>query len=173
LDFNGDARADLNMVDAPVTLAQSNQGSPSRFLTIADIQTAFAWAKDKGQLDDPLFVTFIGQSSDGQLLLNQETLNANTFKTILDDYQNITGNQVVVIVEASHSGTLISTLAGENRVIITSTGDGFAYYQDLGRTSFLKLFIDHLRNGDFLKVARNFVKSTFSSYSFPFNQQMP
>jgi len=173
LDFNGDARADLNMVDAPVTLAQSNQGSPSRFLTIADIQTAFAWAKDKGQLDEPLFVTFIGQSSDGQLLLNQETLNANTFKTILDDYQNITGNQVVVIIEASHSGTLISTLAGENRVIITSTGDGFAYYQDLGRTSFLKLFVDHLRNGDFLKVARNFVKSTFSSYSFPFNQQMP
>jgi len=173
LDFNGDARADLNMVDAPVTLAQSNQGTPSRFLTIADIQTAFAWAKDKGQLDNPLFVTFIGQSSDGQLLLNQETLNANAFKTILDDYQNITGNQVVVIIEASHSGTLISTLAGENRVIITSTGDGFAYYQDLGRTSFLKLFVDHLRNGDFLKVARNFVESTFSSYSFPFNQQMP
>ncbi|MDM8558220.1 two-component regulator propeller domain-containing protein [Candidatus Parabeggiatoa sp. HSG14] len=177
LDFNGDARPDFYIVDAPVTLAEfRNNKTAPRNITITDIQTAFNSAKNKGQLDYPLFVIFIGHGLSGKLSLdslNKETLKADTFKAILDDYQNSTGNQVVVIIEAAHSGTLISTLAGPNRVIMTSTGDGFAYYQDLGRTSFLKLFADQMRKGETLWDTRDFIEHTFSKYQFPFNQQIP
>jgi len=164
LDFNGDARPDFYLVDAPVTLADfRNNNVMPRALTVADIQAAFDWAKSQGELDSPLFVTFVGNGLPGELLLDslsQERLSVEMFKALLDDYQNTTGNAVVVLIEAPHSGTLILTLAAPNRVIITSTDNEVAYYSDLGRSSFLKGYFDQLRQGDNLWNAWQFVNQT-------------
>ncbi|EDN67784.1 hypothetical protein BGP_0363 [Beggiatoa sp. PS] len=92
---------------------------------------------------------------------------------MLDDYQNTTNNQVVVILEACHTGTLVSTLADENRVIISSTDEKKAYYDELGEISFLKFYLDQLRDGVNFWEALKKVKTKLLDYLPPLNQQHP
>jgi WD40 repeat protein len=163
-----------NIVDAPVNWTTFKRGTASRDVTVADIRTAFRWAKEKGPLNYPLIVIFVDHGADKELILSDtQTLSAQVFKAILDDYQNITGNQIVVILEACHTGTLVPILAGPNRIIMSSTGENLAYYDELGETSFLKLYFDQLGQGDKFGKALATVKEKLSNYSSPFNQQQP
>lgn len=177
LDFNGDAQADFNVIDAPVTLAEvRRRDAVPRDLTLADIQAAFEWAKAQGPLDQPLVVIFVDHGLPQTLLLDplgQEQLNVDLFKTLLDDYQNVTGNALVVILEACYTGTLVDTLAAPDRLIITSTNEKLAYYADLGRVSFLKSYLDQLRQGDSFLTALQTVAETINNYPAPLNQQQP
>ena len=177
LDFNGDAIADFNVVDAPIKLADFRQGNEElRDLTVTDVDKAFEWTTEKGHLDQPLLVIFIDHGLKDKLLLapsSQEMLTADKFKTLLDDYQIATGNKVVVILEACHTGTLVPTLAAPNRTIISSTGEDLAYYNDLGRTSFLRFYFNQLRRGDNLHDSWQTVDHTFDTYGLPFIQQNP
>lgn len=177
LDFNGDEQADYNVIDAPVTLYDfRNQGAEPRNLTVADVQAAFEWVKAKGQLQQPLIVVFIDHGLAGELLLDpegKELLTGDVFKQLLDDYQAVTTNKVVVVLEACHSGTLVPKLAAPNRVIISSTDDNLAYYDDLGRTSFLKAYFDKLRQGENLSYALTAVTETIATYRSPLNRQRP
>lgn len=168
LDFNGDARADFNLVDAPVTMVDfSNHQTKRRDITGDDIRAAFNWAKQKGKLDSPLFVVFTGHGERGKLLLSKrgnDDFSGELFKAILDDYQKVSGNAVVVIVEACYSGSLVPILAGPNRVIISSTeSNNTANYADFGRDSFIKFYSDQLRQGEDLRSALQAVKRNLSN----------
>ncbi|MCP4696971.1 MAG: hypothetical protein GY862_08995 [Gammaproteobacteria bacterium] len=176
LDFNGDATADANLVDAPLTLAELKAGASSRDLSLADVEAAFAWAAKKGPLDQPLIVIFVDHGlPDGLLLdpLGREILSADLLSARLDNYQAATGNQAAVLLEACHTGALLPGLSGPGRLIISSTDEGLAYYDDLGRTSFLKLYLDELRQGDTFQQAFATVTQTLAGYRWPFNRQRP
>ncbi|MDM8565865.1 two-component regulator propeller domain-containing protein [Candidatus Halobeggiatoa sp. HSG11] len=161
LDFNNDSVID-EIVDAPYTLPElRNPNNKRRNLTVADIEKAFVWAKNKGKLEQPLVVIFVGHGLDRQLLLNpdetrkeDEILTADKFTHLLNDYQDsVRDQEVVVILEASHSGTFIEPLTDYNRprLIIsstdTNTGDGSSYSHDYGRTSFLISFLNYVVRG--------------------------
>lgn len=177
LDFNGDDIADSNLVDAPVNLVDFRQGTPSRDVTRADVQAAFDWAKEKGPLNQPLVVVFVDHGVDGGLLLEptgKELLTDEILKGMLDDYQQVTGNQVVVVLEACKTGTMLATLADPpRRLVITSTGNDTAYYDDTGRISFLKLYFDQLRLGDSYAQSLATAKEKLHHYPSPFTEQQP
>ena len=177
LDFNDDAQADFNLIDAPITLAALRKGTHRpRDITLNDIKNAFDWAKAKGKLEHPLILIFIDHGWPKELLLNplgSETLTAETFKALLDDYQNSTHNEVIVILEACHSGTFLPTLSAPNRLIISSTDEQLAYFSDNGRTSFLKLYFDNLRQGEKFGQSLKQVTEIIATYSSPLNQQRP
>jgi len=121
-------------------------------------------------------ITFVGQGLSNQLFLDSagnKTLTSAVFKTILDDYQKETGNQILVILEASYSGTFVPTLAATDRVIVSSTDNNLIYYKNLGRASFLKLYFDQLRNGEDFLQAWQTVTGKLSGHKPPFNQQSP
>ncbi len=157
IDVNGDYQSDTNVVDAPITFFEKASGTTTRSLTSEDIRQAFNWAKAKGALNQPLLVTFIADGlSDGKLLLNpetQEALNATELATIIEDYQQTTENEVIVIIEASYAGTMISHLAPPNRpltrIIITSTrADQPTLHSNvLGEDAFTKRYFKALRRG--------------------------
>lgn len=94
LDFNDDAQADDNIVDAPVTSAEFRNGTNiPRDITVEDIRKAFEWATEKGKLEQPLLVIFVDHGWPNELILEpsgNETLTDGTFKALLDDYQNST-----------------------------------------------------------------------------------
>jgi len=164
----------VNIVDAPVNGHELRQGIPPRDITVSDIHKAFYWAKEKGALNYPLVVIFVDHGAPDELILSDtESFSAQEFKEMLDDYQNSTNNQVVVILEACHTGTLVSTLAGENRVIISSTDENLAYYDELGEISFLKFYLDQLRDGVNFWEALEVVKTKLLDYLPPLNQQHP
>ncbi len=184
LDFNGDEVADYEIVDAPITLeAFRSEKKPIEALRLKHLKAAFEWAKVKHHAkaeevpEEPLVVIFVDHGLPDKLVLNldlDEKLDELEFKALLDDYQAKTGNQVVIIIEACHSGTLIDALQADDRLIITSTDDQVAYYMDVGFTSFTRFYFDDLYRGAHYPGGLEFVKNNiFAKTGEPFNHQNP
>ncbi|RKZ86558.1 MAG: hypothetical protein DRR19_14765 [Candidatus Parabeggiatoa sp. nov. 1] len=164
IDVDGDHIADRRVVDAP-------KGSHS--ITLEDVRQAFTWAKQQGTLSEPLLVVIVAEgSADGTLLLNPETkesLGASELKVLLDDYQEVTDNQVIIILEASYAGKFIPELAtDQNRIIITSTdvAQPTQHTDVLGKDAFSWHYFKELRRGGNLWDA-------FHSVSGSLPQQTP
>ncbi|SLM30436.1 exported hypothetical protein [Desulfamplus magnetovallimortis] len=131
------------------------------FLDESYIGDAFQWAENAKELDQPLLVFLMGHGSYDKYYLNvkkpENSIDAETLDQYLDDYQQSTGNKVVVIMDSCHSGSFIDDLAGENRAIITSTGEeNIAFYithSDNKNTvhSFISYFSTWIRKGVNLK----------------------
>jgi ligand-binding sensor domain-containing protein len=147
LDVNRDGITDRQVVDALKNRDQMN---------LEDIRQAFNWAKTQGRLNEPLLVTIVAENLDGQLLLNPEpmlSLSGADLKNILDDYQQSTSNEVIVVIESSRAGQLIPQLKNEayqrKRIIITSTdADKPTQHQDiLGKDAFSWGYFNALRRG--------------------------
>jgi len=129
-DFNGDGFND-RIVDAP---------RPQRQLMIEDVRKALDLAKEPGKLDQPLYLFFIGHGGEGKLQLAKFVdLEAAELKALLDDYQAVTGNNVVLVVDACHSGSFMPTLAAENRAVLTSSKaeEKSYFYEKQGWSRFL------------------------------------
>jgi ligand-binding sensor domain-containing protein len=179
LEFNRDGQTDSNIVDAPLTLAgfkNSSQAFPE--LKVAHVGEAFQWAKNQGKLDEPLIVVFVDHGSYDNLILSpNEMLNENQFKLFLDDYQDITGNQVIVILEACYAGTLLDTLADNSRrLIISSTNQQEAYLSGVSSrkiTSFLTLYFNELSQGDSFEHAFELVRGDLPQQGEKFRLQHP
>ncbi|MEA2014741.1 MAG: C13 family peptidase [Thermodesulfobacteriota bacterium] len=140
-NFNADVTGD-HIVDAPVTSVQFGNGVEERDLTIGDVQKAFEWAKEKGNLTQPLYLYFVDHGEKGKLMLTRfDALEGEVLAEMIDDYQAATGNQVVIILDVCHSGSLIPFLSGPDRVIITSSStDETSKYDQNGDMSFSAAF---------------------------------
>ncbi|MBF0230533.1 MAG: hypothetical protein HQK63_13270 [Desulfamplus sp.] len=168
-DFNSDGRNDY-IVDAPVTSEDNGNDVKERDLESDDVAKAFEWAKSKGKLTQPLYLYFVyrGEESSKLLLANAEALTGDLLSSMISDYQSSTGNTVVVIIEASYSGSMIPHLSGNNRIIITSSGaDQESYYDQNGDISFTAAFLMNV-DGANLKDALSYAKDTMvNSFSIP------
>jgi len=135
-DFDGDGFND-----------RINRISEDRELTLDDLQKAFIWAKGLGKLDQPLYFFFMDHGGEGKLQLSPDlNLTAEELKTMLDDYQTATGNAMVVVIEACHSGSLIPILTAPNRAVITSAKDSEkAYFFE--KEGFSRFLADYLLRG--------------------------
>ena len=175
MDVNLDGVFDMNTVDGPVTFSQAAAGTASRDLTAADVKAAFQWAANLGGLDHPLIFYFDDHGIKDGLLLDPfgALLSAGDLDALLDDYQAQTGNSVIVILEACHTGALAASLAGANRLVVTSTGDGLAYYSNMGALSFTHLYFNQLRKGSSFYDAWDYVKNQLPTYGFPYENQIP
>jgi ligand-binding sensor domain-containing protein len=136
-DFNGDGLDD-RIVDAP---------RPERPLVLDDLRQAFTWAKGRGKLDQPLYVFFMDHGGTEKLQLSKlDYMAATDLKAILDDYQNATGNQLVLVIEACYSGSLLPVLKAPNRAILTSaSANETANFVD--KQGFTRFFTKYLFSG--------------------------
>jgi len=136
VDFNGDGRND-----------RVNRINEDRHLTVDDLKKAFEWAKIFGKLDYPLYFFFMDHGEEGKLHLAPNLqLSAEELKSLLDDYQAATGNQLIAVIEACHSGSLIPALTAPNRAIITSAkAEEKAYFFE--KKGFSRFFADSLLKG--------------------------
>ncbi len=158
-DFNGDGLDD-RVVDAPNTGKQ---------LESTDVQIAFDWASKIGKLDQPLYIFFVGHGGTEKLQLSKDnTLLAEQFKQVLDNYQTSTGNELVLVVDASFSGVLGKKLVADKRAIITSADNGYAYFNRLDKQGFSSFLMKGLSKGmnfneafDFAKIEQNKLLNTF------------
>ncbi len=137
-DFNGDGLDD-SIVDAP---------NPERPLTPEDVRLALEWAKGLGKLDQPLYLFFVDHGGTEKFQLSKlEYMEVTALKTWLDDYQTVTGNQVMMVIDACHSGQLLEQLKAPNRAIISSTSDGLAYFDRTDKRGFNRFFAAGLLKG--------------------------
>ncbi len=137
-DFDGDGLDD-GIVDIPTT---------PRALNVEDVREVFTRAKKRGQLNQPLYVFFTDHGgSDRFLIAKHSYLKVQEFKTILDAYQNDTGNQLALVIDTCYSGSLLEKLIAPNRAIISSTGDGLAYFDRSSKQGFSRFFAKGLLRG--------------------------
>jgi hypothetical protein len=150
-DFNGDGLDDC-IVDAPATprcrIKAVENPIPERAMIVDDVRQAFAHAKTRGQLEQPLYVFFINHGSPDRFQLSKyNDLEVSEFKAIVDDYQNSTGNEVALVIDTCYSGVLLQKLIAPNRAIISSTGNGLAYFDRSGKQGFSRFLAKGLLKG--------------------------
>lgn len=137
-DFNGDGRND-RIVDAP---------NPERALKLEDVREALNWAKTRGKLNQPLYLFFNDHGGSDKFQLDKFSyMSAAEFKAILDDYQAETANQIVLIIDTCYSGSLLKQLIAPNRAIISSTGNGLAYFDRSQKQGFSRFLANGLLRG--------------------------
>jgi len=162
VDFNGDEIPDC-IVDAPATnrcktpelIKKGLTPIDPRPLNKSDIEAAFAWAKQLGKLDYPLYVLFVDHGDTDSLQLSVERkMTAPEFKVLLDDYQVATDNSVISLIDACFSGKFSEGLIDERfqRVLISSTYDTFAFFNQ-AQYGFSYYFSQQLSGGSKLKEA--------------------
>jgi len=164
-DFDGDGLDD-DIVDIPTT---------PRDLKVEDVREVFTRAKNRGKLNQPLYVFFNDHGTESRFVIAENTyLEVQDFKAILDDYQNETGNQLALVIDACYSGVLLEKLTAPNRAIISSTGDGLAYFDRSSKQGFSRFFAKGLLKGmNFYEAfgsARNEQTKLVNSISIDFEQ---
>jgi Leucine-rich repeat (LRR) protein len=151
-DYNGDG-IDDDIVDTP---------SPGRPLMVQDIRVALKWAKENGTLGQPLYLFFTGHGSaaeNGRLALaKSHYLYTAQTRQFLEEYQQITGNPVVLFIDACYSGVWVEQLQAPQRAIISSArANELAYFTD--KKSFNRFLANYLMSGTTLyeafELARN------------------
>jgi len=150
-DFNGDGMDDC-IVDAPATnrcqIKSVAKPILERSLIVEDVGQALDWAKTRGKLNQPLYVFFNNHGgTDKFQLAKGRYLEVLKFKALLDDYQQETGNQLVLVIDACYSGILLKKLIAPNRAIISSTGNGLAYFDRANKLGFSRFFSKGLLKG--------------------------
>jgi hypothetical protein len=87
------------------------------------IDTVTGWAAGQNNTG-PLFIYLVDHGVNQQLKITPNSvLSAALLDEALTGFQNDTGRDVVVMVEACYSGTWKDPLAKEGRLILTSTGN--------------------------------------------------
>ena len=103
-------------------------------------------------------------------------LEAGQLDDWLDNLQNKTHCQVVVIAEACRSGTFIVPLSpdeGQKRILISSSNTGVSRYEEMGIKSFSNLLFDSITQGANLKYSFEFVCDQMKKYFKYFKFQTP
>jgi len=124
-DFTGDGFPD-NIVDAT---------KPA--MTADDVRAAFGWAKSLGKLDQPLYVFFTDHGGTDKLQLSKgNDITASDLKAALQDYISATGGEILMVIDACYSGAFLKQITGPGISVISSTGDGLAYFDKLEKQAF-------------------------------------
>jgi hypothetical protein len=101
--------------------------------------------------DKPLLIYMADHGGPKMFKVNNlEYLKAEDLDLWLDDLQTHTACPVYIILEACYSGTFIENLSpdlDQKRIIITSTGNHVALYDNDGRTSFSQYLFNKLNSG--------------------------
>jgi len=127
--------------------------------------------------DKPLLIYMADHGGPETFKINKgkEILKAQDLDLWLDDLQTHTACPVYIILEACSSGTFVNRLSPDSdqqRVIITSTGNHVAIYDNDGRTSFSQYLFNELNSGysldhSFYKAAAHIREDYLFNNQFP------
>ena len=142
--------------------------------TLADLSAAWDWARERVNVDNPLYVYVVGKGTPAGLEVSQgEILRGSQLAQELNQLEEETGASATVIVEASHAGNFIRDLSEQGRPVIASTGPGLAYYQAEGYMSFSQYFFTDLFQGKSLQEAFLHTDQILRNLPGGFRQQDP
>ncbi|MBF0242731.1 MAG: hypothetical protein HQK64_09705 [Desulfamplus sp.] len=152
------------------------------------------WATTLFSTDDPyktpLNLYLIGKVEDGSFRLNDnEVLTADELAQYLneaeeilktnskDNYSEYKGFPVTIVLEGTQSGKWIEKIAGNGRIILTSSSDkpvdegGFAGYDNLGESSFSRYFYEFINYGS--DIEGSFAEANYEILKFYRHTQRP
>ncbi len=154
LDLDGDGNSDVDDYATNDNLRNALCGS-------ACGGTDEGWASGA----DNLFVYLVDHGGSGTFRMSgTETLSVNDLDSWLDTVQSSITGKIVIIYDACESGSFLTTLAGTNRILVTSTDTGeSSYFVNQGSVSFSSFFWTNVFNGSNAKDAFDSAKNALTS----------
>ncbi|MFC1552383.1 T9SS type A sorting domain-containing protein [Candidatus Latescibacterota bacterium] len=137
------------------------EGAP----TLANIENAItSWAATAVNDRTPLCLYLIGEGSlDGMELSDGNSLTASHLHELLLSLESATGcDDIIIVVDAPHSGKFVSDLSKLGRCVITSANLGDAHYIAQGKLSFSQFFCNAASEGKSIRDAFLYTKKTLS-----------
>lgn len=133
------------------------------------------WAAQQHSVG-PLYIYLIDHGGIGAFKIYPgEILEAQDFKNWLDSFEDATNRDIVVMIDACKSGSFTELLieTGDRRIVVTSTGNGDAYYQIGGAISFTQFFIDRLLAGDTINEGWSTARDILRGIGVPYSLMNP
>lgn len=128
------------------------------------------WAQEQ-ENSGPLYLVLVGHATKDYLLVSPPSkLTIDALDQALDSFQDATGRPVVVMAEACYSGAWLTTLARDNRVVITNTAATPAWLLTNAANSFTGYLLDELSKGQSLEAAFSAASQTLHK---TFGNQLP
>ena len=144
--------------------------------TVAEFGQAITqWASGKST-DGPLYIYMIDHGGiDTFKIFPNEIVTSAQLKGFINTFQSATGRQVVVMIEACKSGSFTDDLAvqGQDRIVVTCTGEDNAYLDLDGSVSFTQFFVDRLLTGDSIYQGYLTAKSMLGDMGLPYSFMTP
>ncbi len=145
-----------------------NSDKIDRVATYENLDYAInTWAKEENPNPaSKLLLFFVDHGTVGGFKINSyQELRAEDLNSWLDKLQEELQIGVIFIYDACNSGSFLSRMNGENRMVITSTlEEEPAYFLGKGKTSFSYQFWDSIYNGDELYKAFSWGSRQMESY---------
>jgi hypothetical protein len=163
--YQGFTKDSVYYLTSDTQLDLDNNGAPDDVdgdATATNLQnTITTWASGA----DNLFVYLVDHGGSGTFRMSEtETLNAADLNSWLNAVQASISGKVVVIYDACESGSFLSALAGNNRILVTSTSAGeSSYFVNQGSVSFSSFFWTNVFNGSNVKEAFDNAKSALNA----------
>ena len=161
-DIDGDGYNDDVVDDSSPTVAEFGQAITR-------------WAAEQ-KTDGPLYIYLIDHGGTNTFtIFPDEVITANQLAGYLGAFQDTTGRQVIVMIEACKSGSFTDDLVtpGKDRIVVTCTDDKNAYIHLTGRISFTQFFVDSLLTGD--SIYESYLKAwtELSNSGLPYSEMRP
>jgi len=156
---------DINYDGSPDYVVDNNRPTVSTFLEA--IENTFEYDLNA---DNPLFIYMVGHGTSDRrfkVLGSDQYVSVSQIKTALDNLQNKTGCQIVLILESCFSGSFINDLIGNNRVLISSTDNQRYIIDAKGEIVFSRFLFSNLSEGDSLGKAFQKSKRELSIFGYP------
>jgi len=129
------------------------------------------WAAQKENLG-PLYIFLVDHGAPQQFMINPKSkLSATQLNGALNSFQADTGRQVIIVIEACYSGSWVSALEADDRIIIASTGSEHAENLPTDSLiSFSDYFFKKLARGMSFNSAFSSAKNTIQELTYATNQ---
>jgi len=129
----------------------------------------------------PLYIYMIDHGAKGAFLISNKIddgiVYSSKLATALDSFQNATGRDVVLIMEACYSGSfknqLLKKYPDKRALYFSSTENQLSYIGYFGSYAFSKFFFRHLLSGDDIHTSYLKTLETMQKAPYPYNQQTP
>jgi outer membrane protein assembly factor BamB len=144
--------------------------------TVADLRSAIeTWASEQ-ESTGPLYLVLVNHGGiDTFEIFPGEIITASQIHESLSVFQNLTGRDAVVMMEACKSGSFVDDLApaGSDRMVLTCTDEGNAYLELKGRISFTQFLMDRLFSGDTFRQSYLKTITKLSTCGRPYSLMAP
>ena len=163
LAAQGFSRDNIKYYSADTDLDLDNDGltNVEGEANLDNLEQGFAWA----QTARDVVVYVVDHGGTQNILLNDnEVLYVNQLKQWLEAISARASGQVTVVLDTCKSGSLLPSLSGDGRIIITSSGaDEDALFLSQGSISFSNIFWMVIFNGGTVLDAFNTAKETLGA----------
>lgn len=141
--------------------------------TLAELQAQIATFRDSNETG-PLYIYLVDHGAiDKFQVTPYEILKAQDFDKWLDEFQSASNRPVVVVIEACHSGSFLDDLDDDNRLVLTSTDDQLAFFNQSGALSYSNYFLQGVFRGLSVKAAHEWSTTALQKLGRPYTLMRP